>query len=238
MSDIMITIPAVTITVPDIDLEVISNLETTASLAERIEAQALRMLREKYAPLAKHGGFVKLASYSDSAVNNGKTCLAHLAREGRKVRAFIALDLFEAGRETKTSGSLSGVRLYLTEHNEWMELERRGKWSRSIDCWTCGEWWEGRVGTAPTDEQVAILRDIGIRASAAPGHHRVLTDEEVAGMYDLQDILTALANSIKKCRTKILYRMAKVNQRLQLADQVFDALVRIQVAEIEPIQIG
>lgn len=202
----------ITITLPAIDETVIANLETLSIEVLATETEALRVIREKYAPLAKQNGYIQIADYSVSASNYSFDKELYLERDGKRLRALKCFDSFDSNREDQNSGSLDGHRLYLAATGEWIELERVGHWSTwqgSPNWWGCGKF----VGPEGWQEEPRNV-----------GHVRTMTDAEVAEEYNLDKLVEHLGKSLKTLAEKLPARMVLVQQRAALASQLLDRL--------------
>lgn len=208
---------AISITLPVIDLATVKALERAATETFETETSALFALRTKYGPLAKHGGFIKLASSESSGDGWKRNHQCYLKDENHvRTRAFLVIDEFAETKDAVATGSNDGCRLYLTQDGTWIELKRQGRWvsgRNGPDNWTCGVWWETSDGSDPS-----------LGRGPAPGSCLVVDDAYVASEYNLRDILEGLAASLHKCAESLPQRWTKLRQRTELARHVTQAL--------------
>jgi hypothetical protein len=206
----------ITVTLPAIDEQVIASLETLITETAATEAEALRAIREKYAPLARHNGFIRIAYASSGSANYLREDELFYKRDGKKVRGFLAADNF--GKQNyhgdENRGQYTGSQLYLTEHGEWLRIKRDGHWSGKE-----GEWKHWDCGCSVDDSDNG-----GVERRDSTGSVEVLTDEEAAKAFTLAEILEQLAKSLITMAEQLPARMAKLQQRAALAGQLLAAL--------------
>jgi hypothetical protein len=207
----------ITITLPAIDESIIANLETLTTEASSSEAEAIKALREKYAPLAKHNGYVQIAwTYRGDGSNWREERDYYYKRDsnGKRVRAFKVYDGFDRTHTSQHTGARIGDRLYLLETGHWLRIERTGNWSQwqgAAEGWSCGA---GIIDRSEYDDE---SRDEG-------GSIRIMTDAEVETEYELSAIVEGLAESLKSLAEKLPGRLTRVQQRVELATQLLTAL--------------
>jgi hypothetical protein len=185
----------ITVELPAIDEALIERIDKTRIEAFDNECQALATLRERYAPLARHNGFVKVKY--QSLGENGEESFYLLDSAGEQIRAFRCLAEFCTRVDPSDSdrGTFAGYRLYLTELGQWIQLERYGDWSK----WANEEdVWSSTVTT--------------------------LTDMEVATRFELTDIIKGLSEALQKLANDLPGRLVKVQQRAKLAAELLTAL--------------
>lgn len=203
----MATLQEITITLPAIDEQVLTDLDQTTTLASHTGVEALRLIREKYAKLARQNGQIRIAHVKRGNQNWSEEEEHYLARDGRRVKAIKVYDGFEQVNSEEFRGNNTGNRLYLTELGEWLRIERDGRWSS----WPGeGSWWSCDCDVVECDPRKARIE--------------VRTDEQVEAEYPLDAILSGLAESLKVMQTKIPVRMVQVQRRLQLATGLIEAL--------------
>ena len=105
----------ITITIPEIQPAIIQELETLDTHALATEVEAVRLLREKYSPLATYNGYVKLGYWCCSTENYTASRDYFLEREAKRVKAFRAYDGFTTEKDTELTGFYTGERLFLLE---------------------------------------------------------------------------------------------------------------------------
>jgi hypothetical protein len=184
------------ITIPDIPTEELSQLDRETTLAVDGELAAIKVLRERFGPLAKYNGVVKIRECS----TNYGTHLADYIEEflenegGQKVRAFRIVNNYETTKHTDFTGTEHGYRLYLTPAG-WIELTRSGNWSH----------WE-----KSTSGWIAEVRE--------------MTDEQVADEYDLDGIIRGLSKALNGLQDRIPDKFRRVRERASLAENIVKAL--------------
>jgi hypothetical protein len=132
----------ITISLPAIDERILEELIILTTHASANEAEAVKAIREKYATLAAHNGYIKIGHSWKGNQNWSESRDYHYKRDHRKIRGLLARDEFETIHTSEYSGTYAGTRLYLLETGEWLRIERRGKWSsyqNSPDCWACDD---------------------------------------------------------------------------------------------------
>jgi hypothetical protein len=220
----------ITITLPAIDEQLIANLDTLTTEASATEVEALKAIREKYAPLARQNGFVRIGwMRSGDGSNWSEERSYYYERSGKKIRALKVYDGFEQPNTTQNTGSNTGDRLYLLETGEWLRIERTGSWSQmqgATQEWSCGP---GILDRGYDDPSLRELRDVAASEGYTDPEHgsgsiRTVTDAEVEAEYPFDEILTELAKSLKTLQEKLPARMTKVQQRVALASQLLAAL--------------
>lgn len=198
----------ITITLPAVDEHAIATLETEKQLVAETEEAALRGIRQRYAPLARHNGFVRIAWYSRQTSNyQVEREEFYRAADGKRVRAFLVVDHFDRDYDDQNRGSLTGCRLYLTAQGEWLEIERAGHWTQwqgEPQSWGCG-----------TDLNNDQPED---------GYVRALPDDEIAELYCLSEVVAGLGKALAGLDERIPGRLVKVRQRAALAAKLLDAL--------------
>ena len=214
-----------TIEIPTVSAELLSQLETAHIEATEGEQDAVAAIRLKLTPYAKHNGFIRIARHR-TFENSGRELAdrewflgidgAHVYEaEGRRVRALLAADCFGDTNDTEFTGENTGQRLYLTERGEWIEIARRGRWSNwqgSPYWWTCG---------------VDLTDDGGYGSSdMSGGSIRTITDSEVVAEYNLASILEQLGKSMAEMSKKLPDRYKRLQERAALARNVVEALAK------------
>ncbi|MGO9302337.1 MAG: hypothetical protein ACLP3R_01365 [Candidatus Korobacteraceae bacterium] len=191
----------VTITLPAIDDTTIADLAAAQTTVIVKESDAVRLLRETYAKYARHAGFVRIADHDEKNY--------YYMHSGKKVHALLICDgFYSTTSERDRGGCLLGSRLYLTEHDQWLEITRFGHWSQYVDS---PGWWS-------CDPSIV---DVYVEPT---GSTQVLTDEQVRASYKLSDILSTLAKSLTTMSAKLPQRLTKVRRDIELAAQVIAAL--------------
>ncbi len=201
-----------TIEVPTPSSDLIAQIETATINADQGELAAVRAIRERFTPFAKHNGFIKTASYARVESNYRVGREAYHERDGKRVKSLLVYDNFIERSRDQNRGDLKGDRLYLTEFGEWLRIERVGSWS----CWQ-GEptWWV-------TDGQSADT--VEVSDEAATGSARVISDADVVAEYDLDDILSELGKAMTEMTKKLPQRYSGLIARAELAARVIAAL--------------
>lgn len=206
----------INITLPAIDETVIANLETLSTQASANEVEALKAIREKYAPLAKQNGFVRIAwTRCGDGSNWSQERDYYYERNGKRIKALKAYDGFDHPHTSQNTGHNTGDRLYLLETGEWLRIERTGHWSQwqgSSQAWACGA---GIIDRGEFD---------GSPDESDGGSVQIRTDAEVEAEYNLEDIVSELAKSLKTLAEKLPARMNRLQQRVALATQLLEAL--------------
>lgn len=204
---------SITITIPEISEQAIADLETLHSQTLASELEAVRTLREKYAPLAKHNGFVRIGHWSRGNQNWSDEKEYHYRRDGRKIKGFLALDDFHTDNDSEFAGRQKGFRVYLLESGEWLLIQRDGRWSSyqgSPEYWTADPEGFGDGNFEDFTPQGAAIQP--------------LSDEQVAARFDVQKIVEQLGESLKGLAERIPQRMTKLRQRAELASKIVEAL--------------
>jgi hypothetical protein len=199
----------ITISIPAVDEAAIGKLEQLKTEAHLSELAAVRALRATYSHLARHNGYVRIGFES----RTGSDCERSYYYEpnNKRTRALLTVDSFSKDAESDFTGSFGGYRLYLTEHDDWLELTRKGAYSSedgNLSYWCCRD-------------NVLRMAELG---PEEVGTIRVLSDEQVASEYDLTDIVEGIAKSLKTLVEKLPSRYSKLRQRMALADKLVDAL--------------
>ena len=210
---------SITITIPKINPETITALETAQTQEHETVVQALAAIREKYSPFAKHNGFVKIAAtYRGDGTNWREEKDYYYERDGKKVRALLALDDFSTRNSSQNHGRVCGTRLYLLASGEWLMIERDGNWSAwqgAPESWSCGD---GIINTEIADSFEDCENNCG--------SIRIVTDAQVESEFDLADILKKLADSLTTMSEKLADRLVKVKQRTAIAAQLLAAICK------------
>lgn len=205
----------ITITVPAISPDVISAIEQETVSAEQGEIEALAALREKYGPLARHNGFIKIGySYRGDGSNWREEREYYYERDGKRVHGLLAVDNFESPNTDRNRGLRSGYRIYLLETGEWLRIERDGNWSQwqgEPEEWACGE------GITFAAEEYDISNSNG-------GSIRVISDAEVTAGDSFEVIIKGLAKELGEMRTKLPERLTRIRQRAALASELLAKL--------------
>lgn len=185
----------ITVTLPAVDDTLIAKLEETRLELEGGEVAALSVIRQKYAPYARHNGHI-LTSYEKIGNQNWEETLTeHYERDGRTAKALKVVDDFGRENTEEYRGNLIGTRLYLTEDGEWLQVRRTGRWSN----WQGeGQKWEGTV--------------------------HILTDEQVQRTYFLRAIVEGLSEALTELAKKLPERYTRLRQQTELAAKVIAAL--------------
>lgn len=203
----------ITITLPKIDETIITAIENETIATLTTETQAIQALREKYAPLARQNGYVKIGYISGGNSNYSFEHNAYLHEAGKKLKALRCVDGFDSKQTEQHGGVYTGSRLYLTADGRWAEITRTGSWSQwqgSTDRWECGYvvWDDGFDRDSEVDD----------------GHVAFLSDEETAAQWKMKDILDGLAESLQTLSEKLPERLSGVRNRAALASQLLAAL--------------
>jgi hypothetical protein len=205
----------VTITLPAINEEIIAQITEMTTAVSATEVSALAAIRQKYAELAKQNGYVRIAwTYRGDGSNWSEEKDYYYERSGKRIKALLCSDGFYSTKSSQNSGYRVGNRLYLLETGEWLRIERDGDWSNwqgAPESWACGD---GIIEDPPSEEE------------NNKGSLRILTDAEVAAEYKLADVVEQLAKSLATLAQKLPERMAKLKQRVSLAEQLLAALAR------------
>jgi hypothetical protein len=205
----------ITITIPAIDPALIEAIKTETTITESSEANAIRALREKFYPLAKHAGYIRIArlqTYESSGVELRDDSL-YYEQNGRKVRALLALDDFGTNKTEEFRGVYTGSRLYLTEAGEWLQINRVGSWSQwqgSPQEWNCGT-------------SVQEYEDYG-DYKAGHGSIEGLNDTEIVSRWKLAEVAKELGKSLATMAEKLPERLTRIRQRSRLAAELLAAL--------------
>jgi len=141
--------------IPAIDETVIAALDAETAMEATTKTAALEALRVRYAPLARHAGFVQ--TEYDYA-HESDTTDHYRGGDGTKVHAILAVDCFDRTTTDVGRGEQTGDRLYLLESGQWLRIERTGTWSAwsgASEGWSCG------AIAKVTDEEVAAEYDLG-----------------------------------------------------------------------------
>ena len=196
-----------TIDMPGIDETTITAIETEATRTVEMEIQAVTALREKYAPLARHSEGVRTSYHHRGNSNYSSESETFYMRDGKRVRAFLVIDDFSREHDDQNRGSLVGTRLYLTEHAQWLRLERTGSWSNwqgEGQGWSCGV----------DDEDYDNC-----------GSTEVITDQDVIVNYsNLEEVVDGCSDALKALAENLPLRLVKIRERASLASQLLAAL--------------
>ncbi len=208
-----------TIEIPTPSAELISQLETATIETSQSEAAAVSAIRERFTPYAKHNGFVMTADYDLATSNYSVDRNAHYERDGKRVRALLAEDSFSIEHTDQNRGTRGGTKLYLTQHGEWLQIERVGRWTQ----------WQGEAQYWYTDD-VSRGKILGNEFDGYDGDDgspsgaiAILADAEVAAKYDVDNILNQIGRSMAELCKKLPARYAKLQQRAELARRVIAA---------------
>lgn len=199
---------SITITIPEIKQETINALSEASAQEHKTVVVALAAIREKYAPLARHNGYVKIA-YLARCYSSNRPDSCH-ETDGEKTRALLAVDGFGKNYYDQNSGGYEGSRLYLTSSGTWLKITRTGHWSRwhgEPEGWNCG---------------VSICD--GNEDDRGSGGIWVMTDEEVEHEYKLEDVVEGLSKSLKTLSEEFPERLTRIRERTSLAAQLLAAL--------------
>ncbi|CAM6053490.1 unnamed protein product [Sphagnum tenellum] len=204
---------AITITLPAIDVSSIETISQLNTQAVATETEAFGAIREKYANLAKQNGYVEIAwTWCGDGSNWSEEKDYYYERGGKRIKALLCSDGFYNTNSSQNSGLRLGHRLYLLETSEWLRIERDGHWSNhqgAPESWSCGN----------------IINDEDSRYEEDnKGSIQILTDAEVAAEYKLADVTEQLSKSLGTLAQKLPERMAKLKQRVFLAEQLLAAI--------------
>lgn len=201
----------ITITIPEISPQAIADLETLNTQAVASELDAVRMIREKYAPLAKQNGYIKIGNWQRGDGRNWSENKDYFytTENGRKVKGLLCWENFHQPNTGQWDGTNSGDRLFLMEDGRWLRLVRDGYWSAyqgSSAYWSCDPDGFGDDNFPEFSPKTAEIR--------------VLSDEQVADLYDFADLLSDLSKALQGLVQRIPQRMTKLQQRAELAQRV------------------
>ena len=203
-----------TIEVPTPSADLISQIETATIEVLENETQAVVALREKFAPYAKHNGFIRIAYSSVGNSNWSRESELYYEQGGKRVKALLVRDEFDRENTDQNRGSYTGWRLYLTAGGEWVKIKRGGNWSQ----WQGeGEGW----GCGCSAESNEMGDDYGADMG---GYVKILTDEQVAVQNVFEKLLEGLAKSMADMCTKLPERFGKLKARAELAQRTVEAL--------------
>ena len=201
-----------TIEVPTPSADLISQIETAKIEAEQNESTAVAAIRERFAPYAKHNGFIttsyELTCFASSN-GEGSETWEYLRESGRKTHGLLCFDSFSTDRpHNQNSGTYTGKRLWLTDAG-WVCVTRSGDWSQ----WQgSSRSWEGRVDT--------------------------LTDAMVSDTFKLADILEQLGTSMSEMCKKLPERYNRLKARAEMAQRVLTATASPLAQAAECLQIA
>jgi hypothetical protein len=206
-----------TIEIPTPSAELLNQLETATIDADQAEIDAIKAIRERFTPYAKHNGFIQTATYAMSDSNYQVHKDAYLEAGGIKVRGLRVWDGFDSDHSDQNRGDHLGERLYLSERGEWIELKRSGVWSH----------WQGASCYWYTSEESAAA--VGVIAHheqhrCRAGHIRYMSDLEVVAEYDLDEILKELGKSMTEMSKKLPARYTALQARAELAQRAIAAV--------------
>lgn len=208
---------AITIMIPAVDEASIAMLETERPLVAATEETLLAALRTRYAPLARHNGFVRVAWYSKQTSNySTEREEFYCDGAGRKVKAFLVVDQFDREHDDQNRGSLTGARLYLTAGGEWLAVERMGHWSQwqgEAQYWSAGVSIDNSGSTEREWDEYGPI-----------GSTQTMTDAEVAHRFPLTEVVGGLSKALGGLNERIPERLAKMRQRAALAAKLLEAL--------------
>ena len=200
---------AISFTFPAIQANDLSAvLEVEEQLAAS-ELEFISALREKYASLASHNGYIRISDYTIGNQNWRQSGETFLERDGVRVKGLLAGDYFASPSTGEWVGSYTGQRLYLTV-NGWTEIERHGSWSQWQDSscfWSCD-------GTFADDKEFEI----------ADGRIRNLSDADVASEYNVIEVASELAKSLTTLAHKLPERLTRKRALAQSLNSVTAAL--------------
>jgi len=203
-----------TIEVPTPSTDLISQIENATIEALENETQAVVALRQKFAPYAKHNGFIRIAYSSVGNQNWRRESELYYEQDGKKVKALLVRDEFGSENTDQNRGNYTGWRLYLTANGEWLKIRRDGNWSQ----WQGeGEGWGCGCSAESNDMGDDYGADMG-------GYVKTLTDEQVAAQNVFGKLLEGLAKSMTDMCTKLPERFGKLKARAELAQRTLEAL--------------
>lgn len=203
-----------TIEVPTPSTDLISQIENATIEALENETQAVVALRQKFAPYAKHNGFIRIAYLSVGNQNWRRVSELYYEQDGKKVKALLVRDEFGSENTDQNRGNYTGWRLYLTANGEWLKIRRDGNWSQ----WQGeGEGWGCGCSAESNDMGDDYGADMG-------GYVKTLTDEQVAAQNVFGKLLEGLAKSMTDMCTKLPERFGKLKGRAELAQRTLEAL--------------
>ncbi len=216
-----------TIEVPTPSADLISQIETANIEVLNSETVAVAAIRERFAPYAKHNGFIKIGDESQSTSNSSWSRDAYYSRSRPicgltgKVRGLLCLDNFDSdsNRGDQNRGTYRGKRLFLTDAGEWLEITRSGSWSRwqgEGEGWACGDVdWDDNSDDESADQYESSGYDGGIET---------LTDAEVAAHYNLDEVLEQLGKSMTVMCQKLPERFNRLKARAELSQRIVAGL--------------
>ena len=205
-----------TIDVPTPSADLLQQIETQAIETDQNEVAAITAIRERFAPYAKHNGYIRTADYDMQTSNYRVDREAYYERDGKRVKGLLADDCFDYSNDDQNRGPRHGTRLYITESGEWLELRRVGHWTQ----------WEGESQWWYTDSasQSAIFPGFpgNDRYDERPeeGDIRILTDAQVQAEYHLDAILRELAKTMAEMSKKLPARYNRLRANAELAQRV------------------
>ena len=205
-----------TIEVPTPSADLLQQIETQAIETDQTEVAAIAAIRERFAPYAKHNGYIRTADYDMQTSNYRVDREAYYERDGKRVKGLLADDNFDYSHSDQNRGSRDGTRLYITESGEWLELRRVGHWTQ----------WQGEAQWWYTDTASCLAifanSDTGgdYDMGSEEGHIRVLTDAQVQAEYHLDAILRDLAKTMAEMSKKLPERYSRLRANAELAQRV------------------
>jgi hypothetical protein len=203
-----------TIEVPTPSADLISQIETQTIQTDETETAAIAAIRERFAPYAKHNGYVRIAHYEASTCNwSVDRSVYYKDAGGKRVKALLACDSFSTGSENQNNGSLGGRRLYLLSTGEWLDIKRYGSWTQwqgSPNHWGCGA--DASPNTDDGDD------------SSSRGYAKIVTDSEVAADWDLAEVLADLGKAMATMCNKLPARFTALQGRAELARRILENL--------------
>jgi hypothetical protein len=213
-----------TIEIPTPSADLLSQIETASIEIQESETAAVAAIRERFAPYAKHNGYIKTGDESQSTSNSSWSRQAYYSEPGPtlRTRGLLCHDSFDdnTNRGDQNRGTYSGSRLYLTDANKWLEITRSGSWSRwqgEGEGWACGDVdWDDA-----TDETDDSYGDVN---SGYSGGTKTLTDAEVAARYNVDEILAELGKSMTVMCQKLPERFNRIKARAELSARIIDGL--------------
>jgi hypothetical protein len=203
-----------TVEIPTPSADLIAQIENATIETSENETAAIAAIRTRFAPYAKHNGFIRIAYSRVGNSNYSREDELYYEDGGKKVRALLVLDEFDSRNHSgdQNRGEYTGYRLYLTSGGEWVKIKRTGNWSRwqgEGEGWGCG---------------VSAGSDTGDEYDEAPvGYVKTLTDEQVA-RFEVGKILDRLGKSMADMCAKLPERYGKLKARAELARRIVEAL--------------
>ena len=197
-----------TIEVPTPSADLIAQIENATIETNELETAAVAAIRERFAPYAKHNGFIRIAYSIAGNQNWSRESELYYEQDGKRVKALLVCDEFGTENTDQNRGNYTGWRLYLTQSGEWLKISRDGNWSQ----WQ-GEGEEWGCGCSANDYGA----DIG-------GYVNTLTDEEIAKQNIFEEIMEGLSKCMANMCSKLPERFGKLKARAELAQRTVEAL--------------